>query len=211
MENSKIGNMKVRDIITVTLLSLCSAVIFFAFSFLYVIPVFILLFPVFVSLVQGIFFMMIGIKVPKKGAILLYAIISGVAGMNLIYALGSIAAGIIGEVLLAKTGYGKMKTLVIIYVIMQVINAFTSTVYPYAIAFESTKEMIAKTGADIALYEKASQMLAGASIALILAATGAAVLLGAFIWKQNDEKTRRKRITNGGCIPYESKEIRFIF
>ena len=33
MENSKIGNMKVRDIITVTLLSLCSAVIFFAFSF----------------------------------------------------------------------------------------------------------------------------------------------------------------------------------
>lgn len=62
-----------------------------------------------------------------------------------------------------------------------------------AIAFESTKEMIAKTGADIALYEKASQMLAGAPIALILAATGAAVLLGAFI----GSKMMKKHVVNG--------------
>lgn len=53
--------------------------------------------------------------------------------------------------------------------------------------------MIAKTGADIALYEKASQMLTGAPIALILAAMGAAALLGAFI----GSKMMKKHVVNG--------------
>lgn len=181
MANTKKNGMKVKDIITVTLLSLCSVVIFILFSFLYVMPVFILLFPIFVSLIQGMIFMMIGIKVPKKGAILLYSVIAGLAGMNIIYAIGSVAAGIIGEILLAKTGYGNMKTLGITYIIMQTINAFTSTVYPYAVAFESTKDKVAKAGADLAIYEKANGMLSGTVIVILLIAAAAASFFGALI------------------------------
>jgi energy-coupling factor transport system substrate-specific component len=181
MASTTSEKMKVKDIITVTLLTVCNVVIFFGCSFLYVVPVMILLSPVIMALLEGIVFMMIGTKVPKKGAILLHCVIMGLAGMNLIYAAGSIIVGIIGELMLSKTGYGNRLTLGITYALWQAVCCFTSIVYPYTIAFESTKEKIAATGADISIYEKASSMLNVGVSAGVVALTAAAAVIGAFI------------------------------
>ncbi|MCR5529282.1 MAG: MptD family putative ECF transporter S component [Saccharofermentans sp.] len=188
MSDQKKDKMKAKDIITVTLLSMCSVVIFILLSFLYVVPIFIVGFPVVVSFLQGMVFMMIGIRVPKKGAILLYSIISGIAGMNIIYFAGSVIIGVIGELILAKTGYGKFGPLGITYVLMQIVNAFTSTVYPYVITFDSTKDMIAKTGADISIYETANKMLTGAPVVILLVLTGIAALAGALVGRKMMKK-----------------------
>ncbi len=70
MQTANTKKLKVKDIITVVLLSLINVVIFFAGSFLYSTPITILLMPVVYSLVEGIVFFMIGVKVRKRGAIL---------------------------------------------------------------------------------------------------------------------------------------------
>lgn len=63
------SRLKVKDIITVTLLSLCNILIFALGTLMYVTPITILLTPVLYSLLQGIVFFVIGVKVQKKGSI----------------------------------------------------------------------------------------------------------------------------------------------
>lgn len=94
--------LKVKDIITVVLLALINVVIFFAGSFLYVTPITILLMPVAYSLVEGIIFFMIGAKVKKRGAILIYCFVRGVLGSFLPYIILYILAGLIAELSCGK-------------------------------------------------------------------------------------------------------------
>lgn len=61
------SRLKVKDIITVTLLSLCNILIFALGTLMYVTPITILLTPVLYSLLQGIVFFVIGVKVQKGG------------------------------------------------------------------------------------------------------------------------------------------------
>ena len=137
--------LKVKDIITVVLLALINVVIFFAGSFLYVTPITILLMPVAYALVEGIIFFMIGAKVKKRGAILIYFFVRDVLGSFRPYIILYILAGLIAELLLWKTGYGNAKGLTLSYIIIQVLACIGSTIYPYAIIFESLME---NAGAD---------------------------------------------------------------
>ena len=145
MQTVNTKKLKVKDIITVALLSLINVVIFFAGSFLYATPVTILLMPVAYSLVEGIIFFMIGVRVRKRGAILIYCFVRGVLGSFLPYIILYILAGVIAELILWKTEYGSAKGLTISYIIIQVFACIGSTIYPYAIIFES---MIESAGAD---------------------------------------------------------------
>ncbi|MCR4933519.1 MAG: MptD family putative ECF transporter S component [Lachnospiraceae bacterium] len=172
--------LKVKDIITTTLLSLVNVVVFYVCSSIYGLPILIAIFPVFVSLTQGIIFMVLGTKVPKKGAILIHTFILGVAGLNIMYLVGFVISGIITELLIYKH-YGDLKRLSIGYVIMQVIASFTSTYYPYSIAFESTKEAIEKMGSGVEIYEEVSKMLNPGVIAIFMVFTAIAAVLGALI------------------------------
>lgn len=60
------NKLKAKDIITVTLLSLCNILIFSIGTFMYATPITILLTPVLYSLLQGIVFYVIGVKVKKE-------------------------------------------------------------------------------------------------------------------------------------------------
>ena len=102
MQTANTQKLKVKDIITVALLSLINVVIFFAGSFLYVTPITILLMPIVYSLVEGIIFFMIGAKVRKRGAILIYCFVRGVLGSFLPYIILYILAGVIAELILWK-------------------------------------------------------------------------------------------------------------
>ncbi len=174
------GKLKVKDIITTTLLSLVNVVIFYVCSSIYGLPILIALFPIFVSLTQGIIFMVIGTKVPKRGAILIHNFILGVSGLNVMYLMGFLISGIIAEILINKH-YGSLKRLSIGYVIMQVIASFTSTYYPYSIAFESTRKTIEKMGSGVEIYEEVSKMLNPGTIAIFMVLTAIAAIAGAFI------------------------------
>ena len=69
MSTANTNKLKVKDIITVVLLSLINVVFFFASSLLYATPVTIILMPVFFSLLEGVIYFIIGTKVKKPGAI----------------------------------------------------------------------------------------------------------------------------------------------
>lgn len=72
--------LKTRDIFTVVLLALINVVLFFASSLLYATPITIILMPIFFSLIEGIVFFIIGNKVQKCGAIMIYCVVRGILG-----------------------------------------------------------------------------------------------------------------------------------
>ena len=86
MSTANPNKLKVKDIITVVLLALLiNVVIFFASSVLYATPITIILMPVFFSLLEGIVYFIIGTKVKKPGAILIYSIVRAIMGGYLPY------------------------------------------------------------------------------------------------------------------------------
>ena len=78
MSTANPNKLKVKDIITVVLLALINVVIFFASSVLYATPITIILMPVFFALLEGIVYFIIGTKVKKPGAILIYSIVRAI-------------------------------------------------------------------------------------------------------------------------------------
>ena len=134
MSTANGNKLKVKDIITVVLLALINVVIFFASSLLYATPVTIILMPVFFALLEGVIYFMIGTKVKKPGAILLYSVVRGIMGGYLPYIVLFILSGVIAEALLWKGGYGNAKALTAGYGINQVLASIGSTIFPYAIA-----------------------------------------------------------------------------
>ena len=142
MSTANTNKLKVKDIITVVLLSLINVVIFFASSLLYATPVTIILMPVFFSLLEGVIYFIIGTKVKKPGAILIYSIVRAIMGGYLPYIILFIVSGIIGELILHKAGYGNGKALTVSYIITQVLAAFGSTIIPYGIAAKAMADQM---------------------------------------------------------------------
>ena len=134
------NRLKAKDIITVTLLSLCNILIFSVGTFMYATPITILLTPVLYSLLQGIVFFVIGVKVRKRGAFLIYSLIQGVIAFYPPYILMFIISGFIAEWLLYKKGYGNLKYIGISYVTQQALASIGSVIYPYTIALNKTLE-----------------------------------------------------------------------
>ena len=145
MSTATANKLKIKDIITVVLLALIN-VIFFASSVLYATPITIILMPVFFALLEGIVYFIIGMKVKKPGAILIYSIVRAIMGGYLPYIILFMLFGVIAELLLWKMGYGNAKALTISYVINQVLAAFGSTIIPYAIAAKAMANQMVTDG-----------------------------------------------------------------
>jgi len=147
---------------------------------MYVTPITILLTPVLYSLLQGIVFFVIGVKVQKKGAFFIYSLIQGVIAFYPPYILMFIISGVIAELLLYKNGYGNLKYIGIGYVIQQALASIGSVIYPYTIALNKTlgsmneKELVSKI-------TRAGKMISswGSLILFILVIVSA--IIGAYI------------------------------
>ena len=146
MKTANPNKLKVKDIITVVLLALINVVIFFASSLLYATPITIILMPVFFAMLEGVVYFIIGTKVKKPGAILIYSIVRAIMGGYLPYIILFILSGVIAELLLWKIGYGNGKALTISYIINQVFAAFGSTVIPYGIAAKAMADQMVTDG-----------------------------------------------------------------
>lgn len=158
-------------------------VIFFASSVLYATPITIILMPVFFALLEGIVYFIIGTKVKKPGAILIYSIVRAIMSGYLPYIILFILSGVIAE-LLWKMGYGNAKALTVSYVINQVLAAFGSTIIPYAtIAAKAMADQMVTDGRQDAILA-ASQMLQSWVSVALMAGVIVAAFIGAMIGKR---------------------------
>ena len=185
----KQNKLKTKDIITVVLMSLVNIFLFGFSSLMYFNPVTILLMPVYFALTQGIVYFMLGVKVPKRGAMLIYCIIQGVVTFNLPYILCYAAAGLLAEWILAKKGYADAKALTLSYVVIQVLNCLGSTIYPYAITLEATlARMPEGGGVNSAFIEEAGRMIQSWGSLVLVALVIVTALLGAFFGRKIMQK-----------------------
>lgn len=171
--------LKIKDIITVTLLTLINVILFMFSSLLYVTPVTILMMPVIFALIEGIVFFTIGTKIQKRGALFIYCAIRGIMGGYLPYIICYLVAGIISEIIVAKTGYGKSGGLSVSYIITEILSAVGGTFYPYVIAYKSFFKNADETiqeGNNKNVYDAANMIQSWGSLALI-----AAIIVSAFI------------------------------
>lgn len=175
--------LKVKDIITVVLLALINVVIFFASSLLYLTPVTIVLMPVFFSLLEGIVYFIIGTKIKKPGAILIYSVVRAILGGYPLYIVLFIVSGIIAELILRKTGYGSANGLTVSYIINQIFAAVGSTIYPYVIAAKAMEDMMVTDGREDNILA-ASQMLQSWGWIALLGGTAVAAFIGAMIGRR---------------------------
>ena len=176
MKTATTNKLKIKDIITVVLLSLINVVIFFASSLLYATPITIILMPVFFALLEGVVYFIIGTKVKKPGAILIYSIVRAIMGVYLPYIILFILSGVIAELLLWKIGYGNGKALTVSYIINQVFAAFGSTVIPYAIAAKAMADQAVSDGRQDNILKASEILRSWWSVALV-----AGVIVAAFI------------------------------
>lgn len=176
MKTATTNKLKIKDIITVVLLSLINVVIFFASSLLYATPITIILMPVFFALLEGVVYFIIGTKVKKPGAILIYSIVRAIMGGYLPYIILFILSGVIAELLLWKIGYGNEKALTVSYIINQVFAAFGSTVIPYAIAAKAMADQAVSDGRQDNILKASEILQSWWSVALV-----AGVIVAAFI------------------------------
>ena len=170
------NKLKIKDIITVVLLSLINVVIFFASTLLYISPITIILMPVFFALLEGVVYFIIGTKVKKPGAILIYSIVRAIMGGYLPYIILFILSGVIAELMLWKIGYGNGKALTVSYIINQVFAAFGSTIIPYAIAAKAMADQAVSDGRQDNILKASEILRSWWSVALV-----AGVIVAAFI------------------------------
>jgi len=176
MKTATTNKLKIKDIITVVLLSLINVVIFFASSLLYATPITIILMPVFFALLEGVVYFIIGTKVKKPGAILIYSIVRAIMGGYLPYIILFILSGVIAELILWKTSYGNGKALTVSYIINQVFAAFGSTIIPYAIAAKAMADQAVSDGRQDNILKASEILRSWWSVALV-----AGVIVAAFI------------------------------
>ena len=135
------------------------------------------------TLLDGIVYFIIGTKVKKPGAILIYSIVRAIMGGYLPYIILFILSGVIAERLLWKMGYGNAKALTISYVINQVLAAFGSTIIPYVIAAKAmADQMVTDDRQDTIL--AASEMLQSRVSVALAAGVIVAAFIGAMIGKR---------------------------
>ena len=180
------NKLKTKDIITVVLLSLINIVIFMSGTFLYATPITLLLMPIYYALLEGMVVFTIGVKVRKRGAMLIYCAIQGVIGFYLPYTFTYIFMGIISEVILSKTGYDNAKGLTASYILQQVGLCFGSTVYPYVFAIKKTMEMMSvKESANLKyIMTHAGQSIMNWGWIVLLIATAIVAYIGSLLGKR---------------------------
>mgnify|MGYP002518458375 FL=1 len=176
MKTESTNKLKIKDIFTVVLLALINVVLFFASSLLYATPITIILMPVFFALLEGVVYFIIGTKVKKPGAILIYSIVRAIMGGYLPYIILFLLSGVIAELLLWKIGYGNGKALTISYIINQVFAAFGSTVIPYGIAAQAMADQMVSDGRQDSILAASDILQSWWSVALV-----AGVIITAFI------------------------------
>lgn len=191
------SKLKVKDIITVTLLSLINVVIFFISSLLYALPITIVLMPVFFSLLEGVVYFIIGTKIKKPGAMMIYSFVRGILGGYLPYIGLYLLSGVIAEIIMKKAGYGNLKGLTASYIITQVLAGIGSTIYPYAIAAKSMAENSVSDGRQDAILA-ASEMLGSWGAPLLLVGIIVAAFIGAMIGSKIVKKHITADSTEGG-------------
>ena len=175
----KTQKLKTKDITTIVLLSLVNILIFGLGTPMYFTPITIAATPVVFSLLQGIVFVMLANKVPKKGAIFIYCFIQGIIAFNIPYILCYLLGGIAAELILMKTGYTDRGGLTLSYIAVQLLAAVGSTIYPYAIILDSTLAGI-KDGGKLAVnIEAAGRMIQSWGMLVLVIAIIAAAWLGA--------------------------------
>ena len=186
--NSK--KLKTKDIITVVLMSLINIFIFGFSSLLYFNPFTILLMPVYFALAQGIVYFMLGVKVPKKGAMFLYCVLQAVITFNIPYIICYLIAGVLSELILAKTGYGTTKALTISYIVMQVLNCIGSTIYPYAITLNATLARLPESGGSVngEFIRQAGNMIQSWGSLILIVVVILTAWIGAFFGKKIMQK-----------------------
>ena len=189
MKTATTNKLKIKDIITVVLLSLINVVIFFASSVLYATPITIILMPVFFALLEGVVYFIIGTKVKKPGAILIYSIVRAIMGGYLPYIILFILSGVIAELLLWKIGYGNGKALTVSYIINQVFAAFGSTVIPYAIAAKAMADQAVSDGRQDNILKASEILRSWWSVALV-----AGVIVAAFIGSMIGRRIVKKHL-----------------
>lgn len=180
------NKLKTKDIITVVLLSLINIVIFMSGTFLYATPITLLLMPIYYALLEGMVVFTIGVKVRKRGAMLIYCAIQGVIGFYLPYTFTYIFMGIISEVILSKTGYDNTKGLTASYILQQVGLCFGSTIYPYVFAIKETMEMMSvKESANLKyIMTHAGQSIMNWGWIVLLIATAIVAYIGSLLGKR---------------------------
>ena len=183
MKNASTNKLKIKDIITVVLLTLINVVIFFASSVLYATPITIILMPVFFALLEGIVYFIIGTKVKKPGAILIYSIVRAIMGGYLPYIILFVLSGIIAELLLWKMDYGNPKALTISYIINQLLAAFGSTIIPYVIAAKAMEDQMVTDGRQDTILAASRLLQSWVSVALVISVIAAA-MIGAALGKR---------------------------
>lgn len=176
--------LKIKDIITITLLALINVILFMFSSLLYVTPVTTLLMPVIYSLIEGIVFFTINVKVQKRGAAFLYCLIRGILGGYLPYIICYVVAGIIAEIVIGKMGYGKASGMTISYIIIEVLAAVGGTFYPYVIAYDSFFSAIDTSDDKSRNVLDAANMIHSWGSILLLAGIVIASFAGALIAKR---------------------------
>ena len=139
--------------------------------------------PVFFALLEGVVYFIIGTKVAKAGAILIYSIVRAIMGGYLPYILLFILSGLIAELLLWKMGYGNSKALTISYVINQLLAAFGSTIIPYGIAAKAMADQMVTDGRQDNILAASNILQSWWSVALAVGVIVAA-LIGAAIGKR---------------------------
>mgnify|MGYP004650176599 FL=1 len=189
MKTASTSKLKIKDIITVVLLALINVVIFFASSLLYATPITIILMPVFFSLLEGVVYFIIGTKVKKPGAILIYSIVRAIMGGYLPYIILFILSGVIAELLLWKIGYGNGKALTVSYIINQVFAAFGSTVIPYGIAAKAMADQMVTDGRQDNILAASKILQSWWSVALV-----AGVIITAFIGASIGKRVVKKHL-----------------
>ena len=135
------------------------------------------------SLATFIVYFIIGTKVKKPGAILIYSIVRAIMGGYLPYIILFILSGAIAELLLWKMGYGNAKALTVSYVINQVLAAFGSTIIPYAIAAKAMADQMVTDGRQDAILAASQMLQSWVSVALV-AGVIVAAFIGAMIGKR---------------------------
>ena len=140
--------------------------------------------PVFFSLLEGVIYFIIGTKVKKPGAILIYSIVRAIMGGYLPYIILFIVSGIIGELILHKAGYGNGKALTVSYIITQVLAAFGSTIIPYGIAAKAMADQMVTDGRQDNILAASDILQSWVSVALV-----AGVIVAAFIGAKKSLKS----------------------
>ena len=191
METQK---LKIRDIITVTLLTLINIVIFFASSLLYLNPITVILMPVIYGLVEGVVYFAIGTKIKKRGALLIYCVLRGILGGYLPYIICYVLAGFVAEFIMAKTGYGSVKGLTLSYVIIELLAALGGTFYPYVIAadsfFRDAAALVESGEMNIHVVDAAEILRSWVSVALV-----AAIIVASFVGALIAGKIMKKHLS----------------